>query len=71
MKAHRESFVIAMSPDERDALLATVWLVHGHLEDFFEDRGGDVENGTPEAKLMDAMGQLESFCRTIQNATYA
>jgi hypothetical protein len=70
MKALKESFTIAMSPDERDALLRHLWRTHGHLEGYF-DQVGDVESGTEDAKLMDSMGRIYDFARALENATYA
>lgn len=70
MKALKESFTIAMSTDERDALLAHLWRTHGHLEDYF-NQAGDVEGGTEDAKLMDSMGRIYDFARALEAATHA
>lgn len=70
MIALKENFTLSMSPDERDALLADVWRVHGHLESYFQ-QCGDVEQGTDDEKLADSMSALERLAQTIQNARYS
>jgi hypothetical protein len=69
MKALRDSFTIAMSSDERDELLSDISAVYTHLEGYFE-QAGDVESGTEDAKLMDAMHRLGRFAASIRNAPY-
>lgn len=70
MKVIRESVTICMSPEDRDDMLDWLRLVHGHLEERFAALG-EVETGTEDAKLMDAMGAMYRFAQRIQNATYA
>jgi len=69
MKATKESVTITMSRDEAAELLMHVGKAHDHLETYFADR--DVESGTPESKLADAMTRLYDFWRTLRDASYA
>lgn len=70
MQTYNECFAVVMSPDERDELAANVVLVWSHLEDYFKNVG-DVDAGTEDAKLMDAMGALEQFHRRLKNGKFA
>lgn len=70
MQTYNECFAVVMSPDERNDLADNIAVIWGHLEGYFK-QAGDVESGTEDAKLMDAMGALEQFHRRLKNSKFA
>lgn len=71
MKLIKECVTLTMSPQDRDALREHLLTVHSHVEGYFNARTEDVESGTPDAKLMDAMHRIYDLCRLLDAGEYA
>ena len=69
MQVFKEAVAVLMHPEERDELLAHIGLVWDHLSDHF--KGKEVETGTPDAKLMDAMSAIEALHRRLSGGKFA
>lgn len=71
MKLIKECVTLTMSPEDRDELRENLLTLHSHVEDYFMARDRDVETGTRDAKLMDAMHRVYDLCRLLDAGEYA
>jgi hypothetical protein len=70
MQVYKEAVAIVMTPDERNEITENLGIVWHHLDQHLRSRG-DIEAGSPDVALSDAMKTVADLCRRLQAAKYA